>query len=101
MNETKDSLTPLKEILSSILHDPDLPFNPDDVRIWRVWDEVVGPGIAINAQPLWIKKGRLRVRVTDSIWLQELEFVRENIREKLNEKLGRAAVKKIEFRLGT
>lgn len=93
-------LTPLGEILRSIFDDPALPFNPDDHRIWEVWDDVVGPAIARNARPSWIKDGRLRVRVSGPIWLQELEFAAGTIRERLNEALGRPAVTRIDFRLG-
>ena len=101
MDEEEQKLTPLKEIITGLLGKAELPFNPDDARIWEIWDDVVGPAIAGNAQPAWIKEGRLRVRVSDSIWRQELEFSRETIKEKLNGKLGRSAVKKIEFRLGS
>lgn len=101
MEEKKESFTSLKDILSNLLNDSSLPFNPDDARIWEVWDEAVGPGIAGHARPSSVKKGRLRVDVSDPIWLQELEFVRETIKEKLNEKLGRKAVKRIDFRIGS
>ena len=83
----------------SLLGDAKLAFNPEDGQIWQVWDEVVGPAVARNARPLWIKDGRLRVKVSDPIWLQELGFVEERIREGLNARLGRKAVDKIEFRL--
>ena len=99
MDNKTDSLTPLKDIIASILSDSRLPFNPDDAYIWKVWDEAVGKAVARNAQPLWIRDGRLRVKVSDPIWLQELGFAEETIRENLNEKLGRKAVRKIEFRL--
>jgi predicted nucleic acid-binding Zn ribbon protein len=99
MTERKPPLTPLKEIMADILRDDTLPFNPEDAHIWRVWDEVVGPAISKNAQPMWIKDGRLRVKVSDPIWLQELGFVEASIKEKLNSTLGRYAVDKIEFRL--
>lgn len=101
MEEKKESFTSLKDILSNLLNDSSLPFNPDDARIWEVWDEAVGPAIAEHARPSYVKKGRLRVDVSDPIWLQELEFVRETIKEKLNEELGRKAVKRIDFRLGS
>lgn len=101
MNEKKQTLTPLKDIITTILKDPDIPLNLDDARIFKVWDEVVGSAIARNAQPSWIKKGRLRVKVSDPIWLQELEFAGETIKQKINEKLGRRAVERIEFRLGS
>jgi hypothetical protein len=99
MTEKEPSLIPLKEIMAGILRDDALPFNPEDAHIWRVWDDVVGPAISKNAQPMWIKDGRLRVKVSDPIWLQELGFLETSIREKLNTTLGRQAVDKIEFRL--
>ena len=100
MEEKKESFTSLRDILSNLLNDSSLPFNPDDARIWEVWEEAVGPGIAGHARPSRIKKGRLRVDVSDPIWLQELEFVKETIKEKLNEKMGRKAVLRIDFRIG-
>ncbi|MBW2216323.1 MAG: DUF721 domain-containing protein [Deltaproteobacteria bacterium] len=100
MSNKKDSMTSLKDVIAGLLNSGALPFNPDDSRIWKVWDEVVGPAIARNAQPLRIKGRYLKVRVSDPIWYQELQFMEENIREKLNEKLGRKAVDKIEFGVG-
>ena len=100
MKKEGDSLIPLKDVISNILSDPTLPFNPDDANIWKVWDEVVGPAISKNARPLWVKNGKLKVTVSDPIWLQELQFVEKDIREKLNGKLGRKAVDSIEFRVG-
>ncbi|NNG07506.1 MAG: DUF721 domain-containing protein [Desulfobacteraceae bacterium] len=101
MESKKKSLVSIKDVLSSLFSDSKLPFNPDDARIWKEWEGAVGAAIAKNAQPEWIKDGKLRVRVSDPIWLQELGFVEETIKEKLNRRLGRKAVDQIEFRLGT
>jgi len=100
MAPKKETLTPLKDIISSLLKDTDLPFNPADAKIWSVWEEAVGKGIACHARPVWIRNGCLRVNVSDSVWLQELEYVKETIMEKLNGKVGRSAVKKIDLRFG-
>ena len=100
MNEKKDTLAPLKDVIRGLFKDESLPFNPDDARIWEVWEEVAGEAVAKNARPIWIKKGLLKVNVSDPIWLQELKFAGETIRSNLNQKLGRIAVQKIEFRLG-
>jgi predicted nucleic acid-binding Zn ribbon protein len=100
MTEKKGTLTSLKDIISGLFNESELPFKPDDARIWSVWEEAVGKGIASHARPLWIKNGCLRVNVSDSIWLQELEYVKETIIEKLNGRMGRSAVQKIDFRFG-
>ncbi|MFC1494822.1 DUF721 domain-containing protein [Thermodesulfobacteriota bacterium] len=99
--EKKDTMTPLKDILEGLLSGANLPFNPADAEIWDIWEEVVGQPIAENAQPSNIMKKKLRVHVSEPIWLQELEFVADTIKEKLNKKLGRNAVEKIIFRLGS
>jgi len=99
--EKKDSMTSIKDILQGLLAGSDLKFNPADAEIWEVWDEVVGPSISEHAQPSNISKKLLRVHVSEPIWLQELEFVAETIKEKLNRRLGRNAVEKVIFRLGS
>lgn len=101
MAKKKETLVPLRDIIASLFSDSKLPFNPDDARIWKEWEGAVGTAIAKNAQPLWIKNRKLRVKVSNPIWLQELGFVEETIKKKLNERLGRQAVERIEFRLGS
>ena len=99
--EKKDTMTPLKDILNGLLSGDSLPFNPADAEIWEIWEEVVGQTIAEHARPANIMKKKLRVHVSEPIWLQELEYVAETIKEKLNKKLCRNAVEKIVFRLGS
>ena len=100
MEYDKNSLTPLKKIIDTLFNNGALPFNPNDAAIWKAWDELVGDAVAKRAHPVWIKDKKLRVVVSDPIWLQELKFLEKNIREELNEKLGRTAIMKIEFRAG-
>jgi predicted nucleic acid-binding Zn ribbon protein len=100
MGKGKDTLTPIGDILGDLLAGDHLPFHPEDARVWKVWEDAVGSAIAQHARPLWIKGGRLRVAVSDPIWLQELTFAEQQIRQALNERLGREAVKKVEFRMG-
>jgi predicted nucleic acid-binding Zn ribbon protein len=100
MDRDTDSLTPLKDIIAGVLEDGTLPFNPEDGAIWNVWAEVVGPVLSRNTRPSWIREGVLRIVVSNSIWLQELRFAEEELRERLNTRLGRQAVSKIQFRVG-
>ncbi len=101
MSVEKKNLVPLKDVIDSLLNDSRLPFNPADAQIWAIWQEVVGQAIARHAHPAWIKEARLRVTVSDPIWIQELQFLGNDIKAKLNQKLGRTAVETIEFKLGT
>ena len=101
MRRKQDDLIPIKDVISHLFKEGNLPFNPDDARIWEIWKDAVGGAIAAHAHPAWIKQGLLRVDVMEPIWLQELAYMEEDIRAKVNLKMGRRAVEKIEFRLGT
>ncbi len=92
MGKPPKELTPLGDIISGLLTDGTLPFNPDDV---------VGESFLGTTRPSGIRDKCLRVTVSNSISLQELKFHESAIKEKLNDKLGRYAVDKIEFRVGS
>jgi len=99
MTSERDSMRPLGDIISGLFSGGHLPFSREDCLIWGVWRDAVGPAISKAASPSWIRKGRLRVFVSDPIWLQELTFLEGDIRKKLNTLLGQERIQKIEFRL--
>lgn len=72
----------------------------DEYGIWPVWNEVVGNTIARNAQPERIRNGTLLVKVTSPVWMQQLQYMKEMISEKLNQRLRTEAVKNIFFVVG-
>jgi len=100
MKRADKSFIPLKDVVEDLFASSVLPINLDDAKIWEVWDSVVGKKVAKHARPSQINKGVLIVKVTDSVWLHELEFMAETTREKLNGTLQRTAVKKIRFKVG-
>ncbi len=68
--------------------------------MWGVWKEVVGETVARHARPSKIQKGLLFVSVSNSMWMQELQFLKEMVKEKINGRLGRPVIKDIFFVLG-
>ncbi len=100
MGKKNKNPIPLKDVISGVLESGVLPFNPDDTRIWDVWNGVVGEAIAAHARPLRIKNKRLKVGVSDPIWYQELNYMADEIKDRLNQKLARKAVTGIHFIVG-
>ena len=49
-----------------------------------IWEEIVGEKIAAKAIPDRIEHGRLYVKVENSVWKQELHFLKKDIIKKLN-----------------
>ena len=93
-------LTHIREVVDAIFAAPSYPIDFEDMKLWKLWDGVVGEQMADHARPSSIKKGTLVVKVSDSVWLQELEFRAHEIREKINHALQREAIKKIRFKVG-
>ena len=71
------------------------------LRIWRVWDRVVGADIARNARPAAFKGSILLVHVTSSTWLHHLQYLKKDLLVRLNEDLGQTIVGDIKFKIGS
>ncbi|WP_337833336.1 DUF721 domain-containing protein [Geoanaerobacter pelophilus] len=69
--------------------------------IWEVWNSAVGAQIASRAKPVAIRSGVLTIVVSSPPWLQQLNFMKSQIREKLNEAIGEELVKDIFLKAGT
>ena len=61
------------------------------------WDGVVGPEVAKKTEPHKVTKGTLFVKVRDTVWRNELTFLKPQIIQKLNDKLEEPAIKDIKF----
>lgn len=93
-------LEKLGEILDKSLKRLDLSSRLEEYRVWPIWNEIVGTTIARNAQPEKIRNGTLFVKVSGSTWMQELQYMKEMILQRLNQSLGREVVKNIFFFVG-
>lgn len=88
-------------VLEQSLKRLDLAPRLDEYGVWPIWRDVVGRTIARNAQPEKIRNGTLFVKVSSPVWMQELQFMKEMIAEKLNQRLqNNAVVKNIFFMVG-
>ena len=98
--KTPQSIDRVGEVLGNSLKRLDLSFRLSEYGVWPVWDEVVGKTIAANAQPEKIRNGTLFVKVSSSVWMQQLQFMKDMIAEKLNQRLSREVVKNVFFVVG-
>lgn len=87
-------------VLEQSLKRFDLSTRLNEYGVWPIWNEVVGPTVARNAQPEKIRNGTLFVQVSSPVWMQQLQFMKDIIVEKLNQKLGADIVGKIFFVVG-
>jgi len=66
-------------------------------RVWDFWPEAVGEAIAARARPYRLRDGVLMVQVSSHTWMQELQFLKEEIRAKLNARLGGELLRDLHF----
>jgi hypothetical protein len=69
--------------------------------IWTFWNDEVGEPIARRAQPARFRDGLLFVTVASHSWMQELHFLKDSLRDRLNARLGTDLVHDIVFISGS
>lgn len=70
----------------------------DEARAVAAWETVVGPQINGVTDGLWVKEGKLFVRLRSAVWRHHLHLQREAWRTRLNAELGREVITEIVFR---
>jgi hypothetical protein len=88
------------EVLDRSLKRLELSIRLDEYGVWPIWNDIVGPTIARNAQPEKIRNGTLFVKVTSPVWMQQLQYMKEMIAERLNQRLKTDIVRNIFFVVG-
>ena len=87
-------------VLRTVFPDSAEPEKLRVYRAWEAWPEVVGPANARRAQPTRFRNGKLFVTVFHPTLMQELQFVKERIRRRLNRHIGAEVITHIYFGRG-
>ncbi len=100
MAKKNPQLERVGDVLDQSLKRLDLALRLDEYGVWPIWNDIVGKTIARNAQPEKIRNGTLFVKVTSPVWMQQLQFMKNMIADKLNQRLKQDVVKNIFFMVG-
>lgn len=92
--------TPVATLLAETFRGKPLEKRLGEAEIWRVWEAAVGPQIASKARPSGFRDGVLTVMVTSAPWMQQLNFMKRDIAERLNGILGKSLVREIYLKSG-
>lgn len=72
----------------------------EEAKIWQIWDRAVGSQLAAKAKPVRFNNGLLTVAVSSAPWMQQLNFMKRDIAQRLNQMLGKELVREIYLRPG-
>jgi predicted nucleic acid-binding Zn ribbon protein len=70
----------------------------DETSLIGSWEEIVGRAISIRTSKIYIKNHILFVHLSSSVVRNELQMLKESLKNKLNEKAGKPLIKDIVFR---
>ena len=89
----------VKEILEDVLKKRNIYVKIKEYEVLNIWDKVVGEYVSENAKPETIRNKILYVNVKNSLWMQELVFLKNGFINSINKYMGIEVVKDINFKI--
>ena len=91
---------PIRSILEKTIQSLEIDVPLKTYSILRAWDEIVGESVAAHSQPRAIRNRILFIDVSHPTWMQQLQFLKPTLLEKINTFLGESLIQDIRFKLG-
>jgi hypothetical protein len=91
---------PIHSVLEQTLKSLEIDVPLKSYSIWGAWKEIVGEPIALQTHPHSIRNQILFIDVSHPTWMQQLQFLKPTLLEKINHFLGETLIKDIRFKLG-
>jgi predicted nucleic acid-binding Zn ribbon protein len=96
----KSKPKPIGPILESTLKGLEVDSQLKAYSIWGAWRDIVGESLADQTQPRAIRNRILFMDVSHSTWIQQLQFIKPKLLEKINAFFGEPLLQDIRFRMG-
>ena len=93
--DPKKETQKIDSLLEKLLRERGFDHKIIEQKALAAWKNAAGPPIARNTQPVSLINGQLTVYVANSVFINELLFLRGKIIENLNEEVGQPVVKEL------
>lgn len=90
----------MTQLLADILKEGTLGRAVREGRVVTLWETTVSSEIARHTEAVKIHRKTLYVNVKSPVWAQELNFLKVQIIDKINQAAGYPAIKDIRFKAG-
>jgi predicted nucleic acid-binding Zn ribbon protein len=94
------SLDSFSIILSGLAKRLGLQTHLFEVRLQQQWHEIIGEPVGSHTWPVQVRFKKLYLIVRNSVWLQQLMFLKPALLAKVNEQAGSELITDIAFRVG-
>ena len=99
-NDKRSDFVHIGKILDNVLKSYRTEADTGLRDVWHLWDAAVGETIARNARPAAFKGNLLIVHVSNSTWIHQLQFLKNDLISALNTALGKPLLTDIRFKIG-
>jgi hypothetical protein len=90
----------IRSILDQTLKALEIDVPLKTYSIMGAWNKIVGESVSAHSQPRSIRNRILFIDVSHSTWMQQLQFLKPTLLEKVNGFLGEPLIQDIRFKLG-
>ena len=90
----------IRSILEKTLKNLEIDVPLRTYSILGAWNEIVGESVANHSQPRSVRNHILFIDVIHPTWMQQLQFLKPTLLEKINTFLGEPLIWDIRFKLG-
>ena len=97
--KTTQNFTPLNTILNQQIKKMTNGKLNHTVNLEKLWQKIVGEPISNHAKILYCKNQILHVKVSNSTWLTELNFLKASLKKHLNKFLNDKPLQDIRFKI--
>lgn len=94
------SLDPFGTILSGLAKRLGLQSHLFELRLQQHWRDIIGEPVGSHTWPAQVRFKKLYLIVRNSVWLQQLIFLKPTLLAKLHERAGSEVLTDITFRVG-
>jgi predicted nucleic acid-binding Zn ribbon protein len=99
-SKKNSELVHIGNILNNVLKTCRSDCDEELSKVWSLWESAVGEVIAKNTKPEAFKGKLLLVLVNSHPWMHQLQFLKKDIINKVNQALGKELVQDIKFKIG-
>ena len=83
------------DIIRKLMKNPKLAEKMDELDALDVWKELIGGNLQKFVLSAKMHKGNLHVKLSSSVLRNELSYKKSELKERINQKLGKEIVKEI------
>ncbi len=98
MSTRSSSPRPIGAVLRELIDRLGIGTRLQEARARDAWAELAGPAIAGVTEAVWMRAGKMFVKIASPAWRHELHLQREEWARRINEHVGAPVVKEIVFR---